>query len=831
MKKFSLLLLLFFSLKGQTFEKWVYLPDSSRACYCPGALIWNSTHNQLYIGGGVSWVSMGSFRLLSLDCETKRFTSIELPWPNPDSQKYIFWLAWNPITDYLYAIDWVHQGTTVIDCQTNQVIEILPYCEPIIINTLFNKLYTFVYPQLYILDGNTHQPLRTHSNLIPLFYDSLNNSIYTMGVDDQFYATGLYVIDGETDEMVDSIFPVPRYFFRTTYEFPFDFNPTRNELYIGSLWAIVADTGFTALAAYDLNHNRFIDTLMLPYWPRTLIPQYIASNPFNDKIYLSNEGEDKFYLIQAEPLRIFDSISVPIGVLGFFFNQQQNQLYVFVGYDSIFIFDGQTNQIVERVSNKSWEFLSNPSGWQNFTFNPLENRLYYCGIDENTIGYIDGDDYEVGGYLTSFYVRRLIYNPITDGVYLIPFAQKFVVILDGVTGELKREVALPEDYWVRVGGFFAPELNKVYILITVSGEKSRILVFDALTDSLLIISPNLPRMQSFVYNSVSTRFYGSGCVYPLNNYTYSIDPNTLTVVDSIMTHALLSPTFYNPINNKLYELATYTQGQHRGAVIDCYGDTIIKWLPNVYCNRRGLLVSRYNHLYVENRLDSTFIAIDCTTDSIIWRNRELFPSKGFVYDSLDDEIYVACGQVIYILKPETHEIIDTLPIEVVGSMFLNNTTHHLFVPTRLNLENRIIVLDTRTNLPIYTSPTFFDFSETENTFISARNLIYFSDGYERSRIGIFRDSPSAIAELGSENEYFRIYPNPSKRGLNIEFNKSKKGIKRIKIYNILGEKVFELEREIEKEKMHFKTDLPCGIYILKADLVWRSIIKKCVILK
>jgi DNA-binding beta-propeller fold protein YncE len=830
MRKISLLLLLFFSLKGQIFEKWVYLPDSSRACYCPGALIWNSTHNRLYIGGGVDWAPMGSFRVLALDCETKRFTPIELPWPNPDSQKYIFWLAWNPITDYLYAIDLKNRGTTVIDCRTNQVIEILPYCEPIIINRLFNKLYTFAYPQLYILDGNTHQPLRTHSNLIPLFYDSLNNSIYTMGVDDQFYATGLYVIDGETDEMVDSIFPVPRYFFRTTYAFPFDFNPARNELYIGSLWAIVADTGFTVLAAYDLNHNRFIDTLMLPYWPRTFIPQYIASNPFNDKIYLSNEWGDKFYIIQAEPLRIVDSIL--LGVLGFFFNQWQNRLYVFGYYDSILIIDGQTHQIIERISIRSWEFLSNPNGWQNFAFNPLENRLYYCGTDDNTIGYIDGDDYEVNGYLTSFTVSSLIYNPVTNGVYLIPFEQKFVVILDGVTGELKREVALPEDYWTRVGGFFAPELNKVYILITVSDYISRILVFDALTDSFLTISPNLPRMLSFVYNSVSNRFYGSGCVYPLNNYTYSIDPNTLTVVDSIMTHALRVSTFYNPINNKLYELGAFNSHQgHRGAVVDCYGDTVIKWLPNVYCEKIGLLVSRYNRLYVENWLDTTFIAIDCSTDSIIWRKRELYSSKGIVYDSLDDEIYVACGQEIYILKPETHEIIDTLPIEVVGSMFLNNTTHHLFIPTRLNTENRVVVLDTRTNELIYTSPSFTDLSGTEITFVSSRNLVYFSDAEERSRIGVIRDLPSAIAELGSENKYFRVYPNPTKRGLNIEFNKSKKGIRRITVYDILGEKVFELERGIEGEKMHIKTDLPCGIYILKVDLEGRTITKKCVILK
>jgi DNA-binding beta-propeller fold protein YncE len=830
MKKFSLLLLLFFTLKGQTFEKWTYLPDSSRGCYCPGALIWNSTHNRLYIGGGVDWEPMGSFRMLALDCATKRFTPIELPFPHPDSEKYIYRLAWNPLTDYLYAIDWMYQVTTVIDCRTNQAIEVLPYNEPIIVNTLFNKLYTFAYPQLYILDGNTNQPIRTHSNLIPLFYDSLNNSVYTMGVDDQFNATALYVIDGATDEMVDSIFPVPRYFFRMSYPQPFHFNPARNELYIGSFWNRVSDTSYYAFAAYDLNHNRFIDTLMLPYFPIPFMPLYIESNPINDKIYLSDYLAQKFYIVQAESLRIVDS--VPLRVAGFFFNQQQNRLYVFGGYDSIFIFDGQTNQIVERISNKSWEFLSNLDGCPNFAFNPVENRLYYCGTDDNTIGYVDCNDYEVSGYLTSFYVKQLIYNPVTNGVYLIPFAQKFVVILDGVTGELKREVALPEDFWVRVGGFFAPELNKVYVLITVSDYISRILVFDAFTDSLLTISPDLPRMLTFLYNLVSHRFYGAGSTHPLNNYTYSIDPNTLTVTDSIMTYTLAASTFYNPINNKLYELATYTQGQHRCAVIDCYGDTIIKWMPDVYCNkRRGLLVSRYNRLYVENWLDSTFIAIDCSIDSVIWRKQELYSTQGFVYDSLDDEIYVACGQGIYILKPETNEIIDTLPVEVIGPMFLNNTTHHLFVPTRLNSENRVVVLDTRTNEPIYTSPTFFDFSETEVTFVSSRNLVYFSDGAQRSRIGIFRDEPSAIAELGSENEYFRVYPNPSKKGINIEFNNLKNGIRRITVYDVVGEKVFEVKRGIEGKKMHIKIDLPSGIYILKVDLATRTITKKFLVVK
>ena len=250
-----------------------------------------------------------------------------------------------------------------------------------------------------------------------------------------FYAEKLHIIDGNTDEVIESINVI-----RTP--FGVGINPETNMIYVGGEYSNILSV-INAITKQE----EFQIPLKDPY--------DIAVNPTNNMIYVTSDRSNSVSVIDGKTNEVITSfeVMVPCGIA---VNTTTGMVYVTSeSKDVVHVFDGNTNKIVTTIKVEN-----SPRG---VTVNPITNMIYVTNQESNTISVIDGstntliDSIPVGET-----PRRIVVNPQTNTVFVTNQGSKDISVIDGKSNETIETIPVAEPFELAVNS----QTNKVYTMYT-----------------------------------------------------------------------------------------------------------------------------------------------------------------------------------------------------------------------------------------------------------------------------------------------------------------------------------------------------------------------------
>lgn len=266
------------------------------------------------------------------------------------------------------------------------------------------------------------------------------NRIYVGGLDQ------LFVIDGETNKIIDSVTIDNLQGVQGV-----GVNPTTNRIYINNL-------ANSTVKVIDGETNQIIDTITVDnestidgrelLEPASLPPRYttvgIGVNPITNRIYVANLYQGTLNIIDGENNDVIDTITVtdPLDInnfddnfVGFLnapvqavrVNPITNHIYVAGSFD-VTIIDGETNQIIETITVNT----SSQGGLRGIGVNPITNLIYVANFFDNTVSVIDGNTNQVIDTIIELDTPHGVeVNPSTNVIYVVNALDDIVSVIDG----------------------------------------------------------------------------------------------------------------------------------------------------------------------------------------------------------------------------------------------------------------------------------------------------------------------------------------------------------------------------------------------------------------
>ena len=830
MRRLLLLIIFIIPLWAQHFERWLYLPEERRMtdgwidnCGWDG-------ENKLYLGNCETRVGRP---VIVYNISTGQFKPItSQTWDGVDA------LIYNPRTNLMYGCGWP-EGLYVIDCERDTIILTLPYLPTnFVVNTVNNKLYlrNYLDNQFYILNGSDHRVIRTYpGEFVPLFYDSINNKIALLkGWSNR--GLRLYILDGETDELIDSSLlsqishALRRIAFNQNNKFAY-FLGEDTTFYL-RLWLYV----------YDMTRNRVLDSLRSNLVGGELSFYFLAVNTVNNKVYLSGIVEVEtteyavFYTL-SESLRFIDSIPHWLICIGGF-NPKQNILYA-PSIEEIFLIDGETNRLIDSIP-------INPhlDSYEDFLLLPEHNLLFLLS-GWNLLSVVDLERRKVARRITfghNSHWSNFTYNPLNDRLYWTGYIG--LPIIEEATGNLvKEELSIYEN----TGGVFFEPLNRVYITGIDTNSVPKVFIFDATTDSLtgevplpLYTCPGPP-----FYNPQNHRMYFLPMGYlwapiPYRIVIFNCDNAQCDFVDLPNWEAFIN--YYdiavNWQENKLY-FFDGTGEYCRTAILNMNNNQII-WARETLIGFTGAWASRHNRIYASAFFRDSLgnenprIAImDGHSDSIIGYISGVKGNSQIIYDSIDDKIYAFGDSGLFSIACSTNTIQKRFPIfpwhPECKDLLWNPQTNHLFViHQRRDSSPMLYVIDCLTDSIIASFSGFrFEYycvSRRYPSLLLEKNRVYIGEG----KIMVIRDEPSGIAEKRRETEETLLLPTILRGRSKLKL--PWKGEIRICLYDASGREYRQIRKEFLKEGILSLGQLSPGVYWLAIEQGGRRLVKKIVII-
>jgi YVTN family beta-propeller protein len=267
-------------------------------------------------------------------------------------------MAADPFTRKVYATDTYADRVLVIDGETNTVVGTIPVGDGpffIEVNPLSRRVYTFDYTgeSVSVIDGATDRLLATvplpdmKIALDPMRLNPLTEQLYVLGDD------GIHVIDGASGTLLP-MFPTGR--------FPeaVDVNLSSNRVYVARDRSVTVMDGFSGaviddvyffcppgeecptvprsvcrlavdrlanrvhggVCAYGPHVRRFDGRThsVGPFVPlregyRDMQPNWMALNPFTDRLYVTHQGADRVSVIAGYRPAMFEPVVEILGLL------------------------------------------------------------------------------------------------------------------------------------------------------------------------------------------------------------------------------------------------------------------------------------------------------------------------------------------------------------------------------------------------------------------------------------------------------------------------------------------------------------------------------------
>ena len=262
----------------------------------------------------------------------------------------------------------------------------------------------------------------------------VNEKTNTVYVTD-FYAGKLHIIDGYTDEIIESIKVIKT-------PFGVGINPETNMIYVGGEYANILSVINAVTKQVELE---------IPLKD----PYDIAVNPNNNMIYVTSDRSNSVNVIDGKTHEVVSSFEVknPCGIA---LNPATGMVYVTSeSEDVVHVYDGNTNEIVTTIKVEN-----SPRG---VTVNPITNMIYVVNQESNTLSVIDGstniliDSIPVGET-----PRRVVVNPQTNTVFVTNQGSKDISVIDGKSNETIETIPVAEPFELAINS----KTNKVYAMYT-----------------------------------------------------------------------------------------------------------------------------------------------------------------------------------------------------------------------------------------------------------------------------------------------------------------------------------------------------------------------------
>lgn len=301
----------------------------------------NSNLNTLYV---LHWRGEGACDCVSVinGSTYEKITEISMPGDQKsisinENSNMIYVLTGDPL-DSTYDPNERKKTIHVIDGLTNKVVETIGsgfYPSGSKINPVTDILYVtnFVHVPLLAIDTSTNKEITTipmESKPFRIAINSITNVIYVIETNDKL----VNIIDGITNKIIKkiklendpsgiTIDPITNRVFVLSYDRSDPLRPQN----------IPVINGTTNTILKNINFNTFgNDNLMF--------------NENNNKIYLTNSSGNNVLVIDSENYSISDSIDVDGMPRAIAMDYDRNLIYVISGINSIFVIDGNTQELL-----------------------------------------------------------------------------------------------------------------------------------------------------------------------------------------------------------------------------------------------------------------------------------------------------------------------------------------------------------------------------------------------------------------------------------------------------------------------------------------------------
>jgi YVTN family beta-propeller protein len=266
---------------------------------------------------------------------------------------------------------------------------------------------------------------------------------------------------------------------------------------------------------------------------------------------------------------------------------------------------------------------------------------------------------------------------------------------------------------------------------------------------------------------------------------------------------------WNSVNNKVYA----TSGvENKVTVVDGVTNQRITTIP-VGADPEALVYNPTdNKVYCGNTTSGSISVINGATNAVI-ATITTGGSPYLAYNPTNNKIYCANGNnTTSVINCATNTVSATLPI--ISYAFQHNPINNKVYCS--SDGNNVRVLNGTTNAVVATIPVEQEPSAMIHNPV--QNRVYVTN-YWASSISVLRDAMGIEDSIGNwkleiENSKFNVYPNPARSWFSIHLPQTA-GRAALKMYDVSGKLVKELESFGDRELRVSLKDIKPGVYILQ----------------
>lgn len=288
----------------------------------------------------------------------------------------------------------------------------------------------------------------------------VTNRIYVVG--NQGWDSVVWVIDGDTNLVVDTIAVGFSAFGVVFLAHGVAVNPVTNRIYVDGL-----EGNEHHVLVIDGATNTLVARVLFP-WTGALHTRTsnVAVNPVTNRIYRANYATDQgnsVWVIDGGTNTVVATVPVGLGSYGVAVNPVTNRVYV-ADYrdDNVSVIDGDTNMVVATVPVGHV-----PSG---VSVNPVTNRIYATsrvdiygtGEGSNSVWVIDGDTNTVIATVPAGdQPFGVAVNPATNRIYVANLYDDNVSVVDGASNMVVATVPVGDG---PLSVAVNPVTNRIYVV-------------------------------------------------------------------------------------------------------------------------------------------------------------------------------------------------------------------------------------------------------------------------------------------------------------------------------------------------------------------------------
>jgi len=458
------------------------------------------------------------------------------------------------------------------------------------------------------------------------------------------------------------------------------------------------------LYAINCQNRQVVAQIPIHFQPTDRYADYfLSSNPIANKVYLNVYDlagyYDSIFIIDGGTNQIIRSIGFhnvwPNNVWSIFFNPRHNNSYA-LAHNAIYVLDGVTDSIIDTIATPYLDLYHNST-----VLDTINDRFYVLALDSlpKLIGINCSTNQIVMKVILDTIAMNgteLAVDPIHQELFVSPVLGKGKTIwaIDPIQGVVKDSICTE---FLLAGVKYCPMNNRLYASTRGHNFSS--------WDTILIINPvNRQVAGSIDLGGFEPNLSGDNVVWflhPLRNKLYvSLWSSYLAVIDCAanrLTKELVlgvlqsDGSFWNPITNRLYCSDT------QGPFVYCFDGatnqalyTRVLPIPG-YGLYEFALAPPHNKIYVG--FPGGVVVLDGAMDTVI---RVIWIPTGvrhLCYNSINDKIYGTRYPYTYVINCVNDEIVSVINTLYATQPYYNPRTNKVYVTGIRGMNPMTCIID------------------------------------------------------------------------------------------------------------------------------------------